>query len=1460
MAQEAYAVLSEGNTVLTFYYDNNKDSHGRYIIIGDGDVMFSWFEETRDITSVVFDPSFANCTSITSTSGWFAECKQLSSISGIEYLNTSNVTDMSWMFMNCTALSALDLSGFNTFNVANMSNMFGACSSLTTLDLSSFNTSNVTDMSMMFVECIALSTLDLSSFNTSNVTDMSMMFSGCSSLTALDLSGFNTSNVTDMSWMFCGDSVLTILDLKNFVTSNVIKMDCMFSQCSSLTTLDLSSFDTSNATRMDYMFSQCSSLTALDLSNFDTSDVITMSYMFSRCNSLTTLDLGNFDTSNVKYMTRMFEECGNLASIYAGSGWNTSSLTSSQDMFYGCSNLVGGRGTKYDESHIDHNYAHIDGGTANPGYFTGEDAMPSDEFIVFVDSNVEAICVQNWDTNADGKLSYKEAASITSLDGVFQNMGGISSFNELQYFTGLKQIETNSFLGCSSLTSVVIPSNVETINGFAFNGCTALVSIDLANVDSIRLNVFNNCSGLISIKIPKSIVFIDNSAFNGCSGLRLVEFECPKIGSWFDGNNSIEDIVIGNGVVEVGGSAFRYCRGLRSVSMTDDVTAIGSAAFAYCESLSSVEFSNNLTEIPTNVFQGCTSLKTFIIPSKVNIIHSGAFNGCTSLTGVDLANVDSIQLNAFNNCSDLQSIIIPRSMKSIDNSAFNGCNSLKVIEFDCPEIGSWFNGKNSIEEIIVKDGVTEIGASAFSDCQRLKSVSMADNVTTIGTAAFRYCNSLSMVKFSSSLTTIMNYAFSDCTSLDSITIPSTVVSIGSGAFNSESLRIVETEITQPFVIASNVFNDSTYTYGLLYVPQGTKDAYKNTNAWSLFFKVLEEGETPGGETPGGETPGGETPGGETPIGGAEPYAVLSEGNTVLTFFYDGNKDSRGGVDVRPFTNQEPDLYYTEYDGFYTLKWGTDSRNIVRVVFDESFKNCTSITSTAWWFFDCEKLTTIEGLNYLNTANVTTMNSMFRECFLLPNIDLSNFDTSNVTDMYGLFEGCSSMTDIDLRAFVTSKVTDMRGMFGFCSSLTSLDLSHFNTSKVKNIGSMFENCIKLKTIYVGDEWDTSNIISGDSLFYDCRELVGGSGTKYNAEYIDYTYAHVDGGVANPGYLTDIASALTRFDGRTAWVYRNDSLDDAFKEVGGKDIASQTICAIVWEKDSELTAEVIDGITNPNMLIYVKDAEYAPSGFGNVIVNGVAQNITLTDVGLGNGDFYCPITFFAENISYSRTFSQNTKKGESQGWESISMPFTVQTVRHETHGVITPFGSNDNEYPFWLRQMSGGSMTRASSIEANKPYLICMPNSNEYLPEYNQNGRIAFSSSNVMVPVTDPQTASSANGSITLVPNFQRVSQDDNVFALNVGVARGQHPEGSVFEANYRDVKPFEVYTLHSGANTRFITLSILGINDDDTTSVEDFSVTEKEKDGDWHSIDGRKLESKPHTKGVYINNGTKVIIR
>lgn len=328
---------------------------------------------------------------VTDMSGMFANCSRLRSID-VSNFDTGNVKDMTRMFANCTSLTGLDVSKWNTRNVEKMGGMdyyynpcqgmFSGCSGLTYLDVSRWDTGNVTDMARMFEGCYNLTSLDVSNWNTCKVENMLGMFKDCHSLTTLDVSSWNTVNVSSMSFVFGRCSSLTSLDLGSWNTDKVENMDGLFFECSSLTNINLNGFKTSNVKEMTGMFAGCSSLTNLDVTGFDTSNVTGMSAMFRNCSSLSSLDLSGFNTENVTEMGGrdgdgrvgtifgMFYECSKLETIYCGKDWKTNNVGNSDHMFYGCTSLVGEKGTIYDENHVEADYAHADGGPDNPGYFT----------------------------------------------------------------------------------------------------------------------------------------------------------------------------------------------------------------------------------------------------------------------------------------------------------------------------------------------------------------------------------------------------------------------------------------------------------------------------------------------------------------------------------------------------------------------------------------------------------------------------------------------------------------------------------------------------------------------------------------------------------------------------------------------------------------------------------------------------------------------------------------------------------------------------------------------------------------------------------------------------------------------------------------------------------------------------------------------------------------------------------
>ena len=477
------------------------------------------------IVHIVFDKSFSTYKP-TSLSYFFNRLTKLETITGLEYLNTEKVTDMSYMFYNCVALTSLDVTKFNTANVKNMGNMFYSCSALTSLDVTKFNTENVANMSYMFYSCSSLKSLDVTHFNTANVKNMTSMFSGCSSLTSLDVTHFNTANVTNMI--------------------------SMFSVCSKLTSLNVTNFNTANVKSMSHMFNSCSALTSLDITNFNTENVTNMSYMFNSCSSLTSLYLTNFNTEKVTNMERMFSDCQALTTIYTSSEFVTTQVSKSSGMFTNCEKLKGEEVWKKYKA-TDKTYAKIEG-----GYFSVGIPMVkyADGTLTFFLASKETLGENEYELNRGAKTpgwaNHSKEITKVVFDTSFANAKPTSccrwffGCDKLKQIEGIKNINTenvkdmsNMFYGCSGLISLdVTHFNTENVTSMLnmFYSCSSLTSLDVTNFNTANVtdmsNMFSNCRNLTTIYVSDKFVINNKnySLFFGCEKLKgaITEYDASK--------------------------------------------------------------------------------------------------------------------------------------------------------------------------------------------------------------------------------------------------------------------------------------------------------------------------------------------------------------------------------------------------------------------------------------------------------------------------------------------------------------------------------------------------------------------------------------------------------------------------------------------------------------------------------------------------------------------------------------------------------------------------------------------------------------------------------------------------------------------------------------------------------------------------------------------------------------------
>ena len=244
----------------------------------------------------------------------------------------------------------------------------------------------------------------------------------------------------------------------------------------------------------------------------------------------------------------------------------------------------------------------------------------------------------------------------------------------------------------------------------------------------------------------------------------------------------------------------------------------------------------------------------------------------------------------------------------------------------------------------------------------------------------------------------------------------------------------------------------------------------------------------------------------------EAYVAQSADETTLTFYYDALRATRTGTTWGiEETKKEGDDTFPAWAGTRDVGDSTTAR----VVFDASFRDFRP-TTTAAWFYHCKALTKIEGLEYLNTAEVKDMSSMFWGCSGLTSLDLSHFNTQNVTDMSVMFNGCSGLTSLDVSHFNTQNVTDMSVMFSDCSGLPSLDLSHFNTQNVTDMRYMFLGCSGLPSLDVS-HFNTQNVTSMFGMFDGCSGLSSLDLSHFNTQ-----------NVTDMGHMFSDCSGLTSID--------------------------------------------------------------------------------------------------------------------------------------------------------------------------------------------------------------------------------------------------------------------------------------------------------------------------------------------
>lgn len=865
-------------------------------------------------------------------------------------------------------------------------------------------------------------------------------------------------------------------------------------------------------------------------------------------------------------------------------------------------------------------------------------------------------------------------------------------------------------------------------------------------------------------------------------------------------------------VIGIGANAFQNSNSLRTLKIEEGVETIGNGAFAWCYSLRSALLPQSITKIGSQAFEQCNMLDTVAIPSSVKSIGDNAFWA-----------------------TKIKDVVIPATTTNIGSSAFAYCEQIKSISVDANN--SYYDSRNNCNAIIEKasnkllrgcgntvipNSVVAIGDHAFSGCSNLTNASIPNSVTSIEYGAFFNCNALSTVIIPSSVSYIAPECFGGCSSLESLRVdPYNTVYDSRNDCNA----VIETKTNKLVLACKNTF-----------VPRGVKiigdAAFRNISGMDS-LKI--------------------------------PYGVETIETRAISY---------NSIQYLEIPNSVRSIDYYAFEGCYNLS------TFVSKIKEPSE---ASINNGAFWNSNVQSTATLyvpKGKKeaYLNVGNAWSNFENIEEMDgdPAPTPTLS-YDGRSVTatcsdkevDMYystdgsepsNYYEGPIAVHDLGTVKVIAEK------SFAVDSEVAEYNVEYLydgETLKLSRAGLMADaiawcGADKVEKMTVVGPISTSE-------FETIRSLS-------NLQFLNLAGATSETALTIP----DNAFANTSLVSFVA--------PTTIGSVGSSIFSGCTqLAAVCWDNtDKPLPADALTGVDNPNLLLYVSKTATAPEGIRNVITGGEAKKIYLSDT-TGNSNFYCPVAFHVDTIYYTRNFRQKTEVGVSCGWETIALPFSVQSYSHENldsrYYTIVPFANywsgNDNQRPFWLYSLQNNNIEPASSIEANVPYLICMPNADEYGDQYNLAGNVTFMATKVEIEESKPIETTQYD--VSFVPTYQCKTASADIFALNVSEEYKGYPAGSLFVNNFREVRPFEAYSVHpsqaKAAGARMITVSSLIGGGDDTTGIIDMMLKKNDGTSDADAVikvyslsgalvkQGRADEvTKSLPKGIYIANGKKFVVK
>jgi len=1032
---EIYGVLSKDGKAFTIRYDGNKTANNG--VTPDEWMAYEFAEKRGNVETIYIDWTMKDARP-TSLAYWFDDFYSITDIYCSYFLNTSEVTDMTNLFHNCANLEEINLSSFNTSKVTNMKSMFSGCEKLQKIDVVWFDTKNVTDMNAMFLNCKTVEELKVNKFDMSNVTDASQMFAGCEKLEVImcdadwsglsftdddmfkGCTGIKSDNELDtptpydeghtgreyarpdgdngqpgyftaqkkMYAVFTDDdkTVTFYFDSKIKVRNGVKDREWMNDEYTATRAkVKKAVFDESvrnyDCRTLSGWFFDFSHLASIEhLNYFDTKNLKDVSQMFLGCSSLEEVDISSLRFDYLENAAGMFKYCPSLKTIYCNWDFKTCKyLKNSEDMFAGCTSLVGSFGTAYDPMHTDATYAQLDLWCPG-GYFSATEKEvygvydeEKNSFLIHYDSErlpEHGLTPEEWTDASHASMR----ATVETIEPCWW------SFMEETY----PKSTANWFKGFSSATNIDLSTlNTDSVTDMSnmFSGCKALKSVnnilyfETGKVTSMK-GMFKDCKELGSLDLvdfDMSHVTDASEMFSGCTNLMAV-----------------------------------FCgRDWSVLSFKDD------DMFSGCTSI------RGNAENPT-LFSAEHTGKEYARPDKGDEKH-GYFRNMEEIYGV-FGEDKVFTVYYDNNRVERNGVLAEKwildKYKPARSTVQKGVIDKSVKSSNPTDLSGWFKDFKSMISIEHLDYINTSNVKymdyMFSHCESLEELDLrsfdVDKVKYM-TEMFYGCSSLKTIYCNDQWEIWnMNYMFYGCTALQG-GAGTTYASNQTGGVYARPDRgesapgyftalytVTFADMNGEVLKKEDVFPGKSAT-----APDAPEVDGYHFKGWDNDFSFVTSDILVKAEY---------IDLAKTPL---ELYSSFS--GTTMTVCYDKLRETRP---VSYDLDDLPSAY----------------KSLTRkVVFDETVKDA-ELTSLSNLCANMHQLQEVEGLQNINAASLTDVSFLFQNCKSLVEINLNGFDIKGVTAAYGMFQGCGELTTVFCNADYTNLagMTSL-GMFDGCNKIT-----------------------------------------------------------------------------------------------------------------------------------------------------------------------------------------------------------------------------------------------------------------------------------------------------------------------------------------------------------------------------------------------------------------------------------------